>query len=81
MVVPVDDMLLDDSIYINIADNVGIITGCNPRSVLISAYRFLHPADLPEYPQRGNHSCGGSFRIRGRDCPDRRSASFRWYFS
>ncbi len=37
----VSDKRLDDSIYIHVENNAGIITGCNPRSVLIAAYRFL----------------------------------------
>ena len=57
----VEDNFLDDSIYINVENSAGIITGCNPRAVLIAAYRFLkelgvawiRPADdgevVPEY--------------------------------
>ncbi len=41
LLLPVDDKQLDDSIYVNVKDNNGIITGCNPRSVLIAVYRFL----------------------------------------
>lgn len=37
----VKDVQRDDSIYINVENNEGMITGCNPRSVLIAAYRFL----------------------------------------
>lgn len=40
-ILSVDDKKLDDSIYINVKNNCGIITGCNPRAVLIAAYRFL----------------------------------------
>ncbi len=32
---------LDDSIYISVSENGGVITGSNARSVLIAAYRFL----------------------------------------
>ena len=58
---PVDDKKLDDSIYINVKNMAGIITGCNPRAVLIAVYRFLRelgvawvrPTDdgeiIPEY--------------------------------
>ena len=35
------DKRFDDSIYIDINDNAGIITGTNERSVLIGAYRLL----------------------------------------
>lgn len=38
---PVDNKKLDDSIYIKVENNEGIITGCNPRAVLIAVYRFL----------------------------------------
>ena len=37
----VDDKELDDGIYINVKNGAGIITGTNPRSVLIAVYRFL----------------------------------------
>ena len=37
----VEDTFLDDSIYIDVENSEGIITGCNPRAVLIAAYRFL----------------------------------------
>ena len=37
----VPDKALDDTIYIDVENNEGIITGCNPRAVLIAAYRFL----------------------------------------
>lgn len=32
---------LDDEIYISVENFKGIIAGCNPRSVLIAAYRYL----------------------------------------
>ena len=60
-ILDVPDKFLDDSIYINVENSSGIITGCNPRSVLIAAYRFLkelgvawiRPSDdgevVPEY--------------------------------
>jgi len=38
---PVDDPDRDDAIYIDVTNGVGIITGTNPRSVLIAVYRFL----------------------------------------
>ncbi len=41
LLIEVKNKYLDDSIYINVENNSGIITGCNPRSVLIAAYRFL----------------------------------------
>lgn len=41
LLISVDDKRQDDSIYINVRNNSGIITGCNPRSVLIAVYRFL----------------------------------------
>lgn len=41
LITEVDDKKKDDSIYIDIKDNVGIITGVNPRSVLIASYRLL----------------------------------------
>lgn len=37
----VEDEKLDDGIYINVENGAGIITGTNPRSVLIAVYRFL----------------------------------------
>ncbi len=37
----VEDTRLDDSIYINVSENSGVITGTNERSVLIASYRFL----------------------------------------
>ncbi len=37
----VDDPRRDDAIYINVANGAGIITGTNPRSVLIAVYRYL----------------------------------------
>lgn len=40
----VEDNYLDDAIYINIKNGAGIITGTNPRSVLIGVYRFLREA-------------------------------------
>ena len=36
-----DDPNRDDGIYINVTNGAGIITGTNPRSVLIAVYRFL----------------------------------------
>ena len=41
LLLPVDDRALDDAIYIKIEKNAGILTGSNPRAVLIAAYRFL----------------------------------------
>lgn len=37
----VEDPKLDDGIYIDVKNGAGIITGTNPRSVLIAVYRFL----------------------------------------
>lgn len=37
----VDDPIRDDAVYINVANGAGIITGTNPRSVLIAVYRYL----------------------------------------
>ncbi len=37
----VDDPRRDDAIYVNVANGAGIITGTNPRSVLIAVYRYL----------------------------------------
>lgn len=37
----VNDKALDDAIYINVKNAAGIITGTNPRSVLIAVYRYL----------------------------------------
>ena len=37
----VSERELDDGIYINVKNGAGIITGTNPRSVLIAVYRFL----------------------------------------
>lgn len=36
-----DDPFLDDNIYIEVENFNGVITGTNPRSVLIGVYRFL----------------------------------------
>jgi hypothetical protein len=35
---------LNDEIIIDVKENIGIISGSNPRSVLIAAYRFLEEA-------------------------------------
>ena len=35
------DAELDDAIAVEVSDNAGFITGSNPRSVLMAAYRFL----------------------------------------
>ncbi len=40
-VVKTPDATLDDAILIDVAENVGVISGANPRSVLIAVYRFL----------------------------------------
>ena len=37
----VEDPYYDDAIYINVSGGAGIITGTNPRSVLIAVYRYL----------------------------------------
>lgn len=37
----VQDSDLDDAVYIQVKDATGIITGTNPRSVLIAVYRYL----------------------------------------
>ena len=37
----VSDRALDDGIYIHVENGAGMITGTNPRSVLIAVYRFL----------------------------------------
>ena len=37
----VENKALDDAIYIHVIDGTGIITGTNPRAVLIAVYRFL----------------------------------------
>lgn len=37
----VDDPRRDDAIYVNVSGGAGIITGTNPRSVLIAVYRYL----------------------------------------
>ena len=37
----VDDVYLDDVVYINTHENGGIIAGSNPRSVLLAVYRYL----------------------------------------
>lgn len=37
----VENKEFDDAIAISVKENVGFITGTNPRSVLIAAYRFL----------------------------------------
>lgn len=41
MLPDVPDTELDDAIYISVKAGKGIITGTNPRSVLIAVYRFL----------------------------------------
>ena len=38
----VDNPELDDAILIDVQGAEGVVTGSNPRSVLIAAYRFLH---------------------------------------
>ena len=37
----VDDVYLDDVVYIKTEKDGGIIAGSNPRSVLLAVYRFL----------------------------------------
>ncbi|MBP3918975.1 MAG: DUF4838 domain-containing protein [Clostridia bacterium] len=37
----VEDPRRDDAVYINVSGGAGIITGTNPRSVLIAVYRYL----------------------------------------
>lgn len=41
LLLPVEDKKLDDSILIDIENGAGILTGSNPRAVLIAAYRLL----------------------------------------
>ncbi|MBQ7983084.1 MAG: DUF4838 domain-containing protein, partial [Clostridia bacterium] len=41
LVPAVKDADRDDAIYVNVANGAGIITGTNPRSVLIAVYRYL----------------------------------------
>ncbi len=53
----VADPTLDDAIFIDITDGVGVIAGINPRSVLLAVYRYLtqlgcrwvRPGDDGEY--------------------------------
>jgi hypothetical protein len=40
----IEDAVLDDEIYINITEGKGIISGINPRSVLLAVYRMLFEA-------------------------------------
>lgn len=37
----VEDARRDDAVYINVSGGAGILTGTNPRSVLIAVYRYL----------------------------------------
>lgn len=37
-----DNPKFDDAIYINVKNNNGVISGINPRSVLLAVYRFLY---------------------------------------
>lgn len=37
----VEDPVVDDSIYIDVAEGAGVITGVNERSVLLGVYRFF----------------------------------------
>lgn len=54
----VDDKQINDSIYVDVTGKTGVITGVNPRSVLIAAYRYLRelgfkfvrPGKDGEYP-------------------------------
>lgn len=41
LIPPVENSRTDDAIYIDVANAAGIITGSNPRSVLIAVYRYL----------------------------------------
>jgi hypothetical protein len=40
----VQDVVMDDMIYLDVTDGCGIISGINPRSVLLAVYRFLTEA-------------------------------------
>ena len=40
----VEDPLIDDAIFIDVHNAAGVITGSNPRSVLIGVYRFFREA-------------------------------------
>jgi len=41
LLIPVEDRAIDDSIYIDVKNGKGVITGSNPRSVLIAVYKYL----------------------------------------
>lgn len=38
---PVSDRRLDDAIFVSVQQGTGVLTGTNPRSVLLAVYRFL----------------------------------------
>lgn len=49
---PVEDCRLDDAIYVDVKRTSGVITGSNPRSVLIAVYRYLRELGF-SFPRPG----------------------------
>lgn len=60
---PVESAELDDAVLIAVDRDQGVITGSNPRSVLIAAYRFLHELGF-WFVKPGRH--GTLLRYNGR---------------
>lgn len=74
---PVDDKKLDDSIYVNVENNSGIITGCNPRAVLIAAYRFLKELGISWVRPTDDGEIVPQYRITSINVKVQEKASYR----
>ncbi|MBQ2890672.1 MAG: hypothetical protein IJE44_03390, partial [Clostridia bacterium] len=73
----VKDSFLDDSIYINVENIEGIITGCNPRAVLIAAYRFLKELGISWVRASDDGEIVPEYEIKRLDAYVQEKASYR----
>ena len=71
------DKKLDDAIYISVENNAGIITGCNPRAVLIAAYRFLREVGVAWVRPTDDGEVIPSFKIDSLNVSVAEKASYR----